>query len=121
LRPLIENRVYGCDDCQLYCPWNKFAQTATVNDFDVRQGLDQRTMLQLFAWSEADFLRRMEGSPIRRIGYEKWLRNLAVGLGNAASEYQGREDIVQALQARLEDSSELVREHVEWALAQHLA
>lgn len=120
-RSLIGNRVYGCDDCQLYCPWNKFAQTATVNDFDVRHGLDQRTMLELFAWSEADFLRRMEGSPIRRIGYEKWLRNLAVGLGNAASEYRGRADIVQALQARLEDSSELVREHVQWALAQHLA
>lgn len=121
LRPLIGNRVYGCDDCQLYCPWNKFAQTATVNDFDVRHGLDQRTMLELFAWSEADFLRRMEGSPIRRIGYEKWLRNLAVGLGNAASEFRGRADIVQALQARLDNSSELVREHVQWALAQHLA
>ena len=119
-RSLIGNRVYGCDDCQLYCPWNKFAQPATLNDFDVRHGLDQRTMLELFAWSEADFLRRMEGSPIRRIGYERWLRNLAVGLGNAASEFKGRADIVNALQTRLDDSSEMVREHITWALAQHL-
>lgn len=119
-RSLIGNRVYGCDDCQLYCPWNKFAQAATLNDFDVRHGLDQRTMLELFAWTEADFLRRMEGSPIRRIGYERWLRNLAVGLGNAASEFKGRADIVNALQARLDDSSEMVREHITWALAQHL-
>lgn len=119
LRPLIGNRVYGCDDCQLYCPWNKFAQKATVDDFDVRHGLDQRSMLELFAWTEADFLRRMEGSPIRRIGYEKWLRNLAVGLGNTAQHVKGRADIVQALQNRLDNASELVREHIEWALAQH--
>lgn len=121
LRSLIGNRVYGCDDCQLYCPWNKFAQKATVDDFDVRHGLDQRSMLELFAWSEADFLRRMEGSPIRRIGYEKWLRNLAVGLGNTAQHVKGRTDIVQALQNRLDDASDLVREHIEWALAQHLS
>ncbi|MFA9274904.1 MAG: tRNA epoxyqueuosine(34) reductase QueG [Candidatus Aquirickettsiella gammari] len=118
-RPLIGNRVYGCDDCQLYCPWNKFAQKATVDDFDVRHGLDHRSMLELFAWSEVEFLRRMEGSPIRRIGYEKWLRNLAVGLGNTAQQAKGRADIVQALQSRLDDTSELVREHIEWALAQH--
>lgn len=121
LRPLIGNRVYGCDDCQLYCPWNKFAQKATVDDFDVRHGLDQRSMLELFAWTEVEFLRRMEGSPIRRIGYEKWLRNLAVGLGNTAQQMKGRADIVQALQNRLDGASDLVREHIEWALAQHQA
>lgn len=121
LRPLIGNRVYGCDDCQLYCPWNKFAQKATVDDFDVRHGLDRRSMLELFAWTESEFLRRMEGSPIRRIGYEKWLRNLAVGLGNTAQHVKGRTDIVQALQNRLDDVSDLVREHIEWALAQHQA
>lgn len=121
LRSLIGNRVYGCDDCQLYCPWNKFAQVAQVEDFDVRHGLDSRSMLELFAWSEAEFLRKMEGSPIRRIGHEKWLRNLAVGLGNAATSMKGDEAIVQALQARLDHPSDLVREHVEWALAQHTA
>jgi len=121
LRSLIGNRVYGCDDCQLYCPWNKFAQVAQVEDFDVRHGLDSRSMLELFAWNEAEFLRRMEGSPIRRIGHEKWLRNLAVGLGNAATSMKGDAAIVQALQARLDHPSDLVREHVEWALAQHTA
>ncbi|MFC0349088.1 tRNA epoxyqueuosine(34) reductase QueG [Undibacterium danionis] len=121
LRSLIGNRVYGCDDCQLYCPWNKFAQVAQVEDFDVRHGLDSRSMLELFAWNEAEFLRRMEGSPIRRIGHEKWLRNLAVGLGNAATSMKGDAAIVQALQARLDHPSDLVREHVEWALAQHAA
>ena len=119
LRPLIGNRVYGCDDCQLFCPWNKFAQVAQVEDFDVRHGLDTRSMLELFAWDEVDFLRRMEGSPIRRIGHEKWLRNLAVGLGNAAASMKANEAIVQTLQARLAHPSHLVREHVEWALAQH--
>ncbi|QJQ05664.1 tRNA epoxyqueuosine(34) reductase QueG [Undibacterium piscinae] len=81
LRPLIGNRVYGCDDCQLYCPWNKFAQRASVNDFEVRNGLDSASMSSLFAWSEAEFMRKLEGSPIRRIGHERWLRNLAVGMG----------------------------------------
>jgi epoxyqueuosine reductase len=121
LRSLIGNRVYGCDDCQLYCPWNKFAQVAQVEDFDVRHGLDSRSMLELFEWNEAEFLRRMEGSPIRRIGHEKWLRNLAVGLGNAATSMKGNAAIVLALQARLDHPSDLVREHVEWALAQHTA
>lgn len=119
LRPLIGNRVYGCDDCQLVCPWNKFAQSAAVNDFDVRHGLDQVRMLHLFSWSEEQFLRMMEGSPIRRIGYECWLRNLAVGLGNAAVAMRGDAAIVAALQDRLTHPSALVREHVEWALAQH--
>jgi epoxyqueuosine reductase len=124
LRPLIGNRVYGCDDCQLHCPWNKFAQTASVNDFEVRNGLDSASMVSLFAWSEAEFMRKLEGSPIRRIGHERWLRNLAVGLGNVATAGAGmRADaaILAALQSRLEHPSEIVREHVLWALAQHQA
>ena len=85
LRPLIGNRVYGCDDCQLACPWNKYAQTSSEPDFDVRHGLDDADLTELFAWSENDFNTRMEGSAIRRIGFERWLRNLAVGLGNAGA------------------------------------
>lgn len=119
LRQAIGNRVYGCDDCQLVCPWNKFAQLAVVDDFAPRHGLDRQTMLALFAWSEEEFLRKMEGSPIRRIGYERWLRNLAVGLGNLASSKKGEAAVVSALQARLSYPSELVREHVIWALQQH--
>jgi epoxyqueuosine reductase len=123
LRPLIGNRVYGCDDCQLFCPWNKFAQASGVDDFNVRHGLDGASMLSLFAWNEAEFMQRMEGSPIRRIGYERWLRNLAVGLGNAAGTDGGRlcgdMQMVAALEARLQHPSELVREHVRWALEQH--
>lgn len=119
LRPLIGNRVYGCDDCQLVCPWNKFAQRSTVDDFQVRNGLDEASMLDLFGWTEAEFLRRMEGSPIRRIGYQRWLRNLATGLGNLAASQPGDPAVLAALQARLDDPSEMVREHVRWALAQH--
>ena len=119
LRPLIGNRVYGCDDCQLFCPWNKFAQRASVNDFEVRNGLDSASMISLFAWTEAEFLRNLEGSPIRRIGHERWLRNLAVGLGNAAASMRADAALVAALQSRLEHPSEIVREHVQWALAQH--
>ncbi|MFZ6771350.1 tRNA epoxyqueuosine(34) reductase QueG [Undibacterium sp. SXout7W] len=119
LRPLIGNRIYGCDDCQLFCPWNKFAQPALVDDFAVRHGLDHARMVHLFAWDEATFLRMMEGSPIRRIGHESWLRNIAVGLGNAASQLRGDPVIVAALQNRLTHSSEVVREHVLWALEQH--
>lgn len=119
LRPLIGNRVYGCDDCQLVCPWNKFAQASAVEDFAVRNGLDNARMVHLFAWSEEQFLRSMEGSPIRRIGHERWLRNLAVGLGNCAATMRGDWEIVAALRARLEHPSEMVREHVVWALAQH--
>src|SRR6266849_6158511 len=85
LRPLIGNRVYGCDDCQAVCPWNRFARISGENDFAVRNGLDRATLVELFAWSEAEFDERMRGSAIRRIGYERWLRNLAVGLGNAPS------------------------------------
>ncbi|MBI3229616.1 MAG: tRNA epoxyqueuosine(34) reductase QueG, partial [Burkholderiales bacterium] len=119
LRPLLGNRIYGCDDCQLICPWNKFAQKSNLPDFDVRHGLDSATMLELFAWSEAEFLRKMEGSAIRRIGHERWLRNLAVGLGNAAQTLAGDAAIIAALQERISHPSELVREHVAWALQQH--
>ncbi|RQQ03765.1 tRNA epoxyqueuosine(34) reductase QueG [Burkholderia stagnalis] len=122
LRPLIGNRVYGCDDCQLVCPWNKFAQAAPVADFDVRHGLDRATLVELFGWSADEFDTRMQGSAIRRIGHECWLRNLAVGLGNALRAPAGRlapgarDAIVAALRAREDDPSPLVREHVEWAL-----
>ncbi|UGQ45560.1 tRNA epoxyqueuosine(34) reductase QueG [Massilia endophytica] len=122
LRPLIGNRVYGCDDCQTACPWNKFAQRATLPDFDERHGLGTAGMVELFGWSEEEFNRRMEGSPIRRIGHERWLRNLAVGLGNAAAlGARGDAAIVAALEARRGHPSELVREHVLWALARHAA
>ena len=111
-RKAIGNRIYGCDDCQLICPWNKFARKATVPDFEPRNGLDSATLVELFAWTEADFEERLQGSPIRRIGYERWLRNIAVALGNA-----GRSpDVETALQARAGHASEMVREHVIWAL-----
>ncbi|BFG72504.1 tRNA epoxyqueuosine(34) reductase QueG [Paraburkholderia terrae] len=122
LRPLIGNRVYGCDDCQLVCPWNKFAQAAPVADFDVRHGLDRASLVELFGWSASDFDTRMQGSAIRRIGYECWLRNLAVGMGNALRAARdtlsadARAAIVDALRQRADDPSPLVREHVEWAL-----
>lgn len=115
LRPLIGNRVYGCDDCQLACPWNRFAVTSAEGDFTVRNGLDQASLVSLFAWSEADFNQRMAGSAIYRIGYVCWLRNLAVGLGNAPTS----DEVMNALHARREHPSELVREHVAWALEQH--
>ena len=115
LRPLIGNRVYGCDDCQLVCPWNTFAQVTDEPDFAVRNGLDSARLVELFGWSETDFDARMAGSAIRRIGYERWLRNLAVGMGNAATD----ESIVAALGARADDPSALVREHVAWALERH--
>lgn len=119
LRSLIGNRVYGCDDCQLHCPWNKFAQRATLDDFEVRNGLDHASMISLFAWTETEFMRKLEGSPIRRIGHERWLRNLAVGLGNAAISLRADPKILLALQSQLHHPSELVREHVAWALQQH--
>jgi epoxyqueuosine reductase len=119
LRPLIGNRIYGCDDCQLVCPWNKFAARAVLPDFDERNGLGDASLAALFGWDEDEFNRRLEGSPIRRIGHERWLRNLAVGLGNAAGSARGDPVIVAALRARAEHPSALVREHVAWALAQH--
>ncbi|MBI3145888.1 MAG: tRNA epoxyqueuosine(34) reductase QueG [Pseudogulbenkiania sp.] len=117
LRPLIGNRVYGCDDCQLVCPWNRFAVPTEEADFAVRHGLDDVTLAELFGWSAEDFAARMAGSPIYRIGFERWSRNLAVGLGNAPST----PEVLAALAARENDPSELVREHVRWALAQHAA
>jgi epoxyqueuosine reductase len=118
LRPLIGNRVYGCDDCQLACPWNRFAQPTGEPDFAVRHGLDDADLVALFGWSEPEFEARMAGSAIRRIGYARWLRNLAVGLGNAPPD----PTIVAALLHRRDDPSPLVREHVAWALArQHQA
>jgi epoxyqueuosine reductase len=101
------------------CPWNKFAQRATVPDFDQRNGLGAASLVELFGWSEEQFEQRLEGSPIRRIGHERWLRNLAVGLGNAAAGAKGDAAIVAALRARAQHPSALVREHVEWALARH--
>jgi epoxyqueuosine reductase len=122
MRPLIGNRVYGCDDCQLVCPWNKFAQAAPVADFDVRHGLDRASLVMLFGWSAHDFDERMQGSAIRRIGHEQWLRNIAVAMGNAlrspALGADERSAIRDALNARTADESGLVREHVEWALRQ---
>jgi epoxyqueuosine reductase len=118
LRPLIGNRIYGCDDCQLVCPWNKFAQCSTLPDFDARQGLSDATLLELWSWSEADFLRSTEGSPIRRIGYRRWRRNLAVALGNAlrAGVDSGIAHALAAISTPADN--DLVAEHVAWALAQ---
>ncbi len=115
LRPLIGNRVFGCDDCQIVCPWNRFARPSDQSDFQPRHGLDNSSLAELFLWSEEEFLQRTEGSPLRRAGYQRWLRNLAVGLGNAPSTIP----VLQALRARQDDPSELVREHVAWALRQH--
>ena len=115
LRPLLGNRIYGCDDCQLVCPWNRFAQLSPLTDFATRHQLDQLTLVELFYWTEAEFAQRMAGSAIYRIGFEQWSRNIAVALGNAPTQ----PDVIQALQQRAADASELVREHVGWALAQH--
>lgn len=112
LRPLMGNRIYGCDDCQLYCPWNRFAKLSAEPDFQVRHGLDSATLVTLFGWSEAEFEHNTAGSAIRRIGHERWLRNIAVALGNA----QASPEIIKALNSRSHHSSALVREHVEWAL-----
>lgn len=114
LRPLIGNRIYGCDDCQLICPWNKFAKPTAEADFAPRNDLDRSSLIDLFAWTEQQFLQRTEGSPIRRIGYQRWLRNIAVALGNASASPAS----FQALRARADDPSELIREHVAWAIQQ---
>lgn len=115
LRSAIGNRVFGCDDCQLICPWNKFSQLSEESDFAPRHGLDNTDLSELFLWSEETFLRNTEGSAIRRTGYEGWLRNLAVGLGNAPSTIP----VLSALRSRQQHPSALVREHVDWALQQH--
>ena len=117
LRPLIGNRIYGCDDCQLVCPWNRFAQMTVEPDFAVRNGLDDVSLAELFAWNEEAFHTRLAGSPIHRIGHEQWLRNIAVALGNASTTPA----VLTALQTRSQHPSELVREHVEWALRRHSA
>ena len=115
LRPLIGNRVYGCDDCQLVCPWNRYARLASVDDFRPRAGLERLPLVEMMAWEEADFLRHTEGTAMRRIGHLQWLRNVAVALGNAPHD----EAVVTALEARAAHPSEMVREHVAWALEGH--
>ena len=115
LRRLVGNRIYGCDDCQLICPWNKFAQRSALPDFDERAGLTGQQLTTLFSWSEDDFLRFTEGSPIRRIGHERWLRNVAVAMGNALHQAHNPA-LRKALNLRADDPSALVREHVAWAL-----
>jgi epoxyqueuosine reductase len=119
LRPAIGNRIYGCDDCQLACPWNRWARRSPLPDFDERAGLGQATLRALWAWDEAEFGRRTEGSAIRRIGWQRWRRNLAVALGNAWRE-QGDEADAQALAAARDSACALVREHIDWALAQRM-
>lgn len=114
-RTAMGNRVYGCDDCQLFCPWNKFAEFSAEEDFTPRENLDAAELVELFAWSEDEFLKKTEGSAIRRIGHERWLRNIAVGLGNARKS----SEVVAALNSRREHPSEIVREHVAWALDRH--
>ncbi|WP_019029179.1 tRNA epoxyqueuosine(34) reductase QueG [Colwellia piezophila] len=115
LRALMGNRIYGCDDCQLICPWNKYAKLSLEHDFQARNNLDDISLLELFAWSEEHFLTVLQGSPIRRIGYQSWLRNIAVALGNAPYS----EGVVDALAAKSLEASELVVEHINWALEQH--
>lgn len=116
-RKLIGNRIFGCDDCQFICPWNKFAHATAEGDFKARHGFDSQQLVDLFAWTEAEFLQRTEGSAIRRIGYECWLRNIAIGLGNAPTA----PEIIAALKARSHYPAELVKEHVAWALQQHIS
>ncbi len=115
LRDAVGNRIFGCDDCQLFCPWNKFATPSRIADFSPRHGLDSPTLVEIFGWSETEWLARTEGSPLRRPGYSGWLRNVAVALGNAPTD----PTVVQALLTRRDDASELVREHVAWALEKH--
>jgi epoxyqueuosine reductase len=115
LRPALGNRIYGCDDCQLVCPWNRYAREAANPDFKARHGLDAPRLAELFAWTKEQFTARMRGSAIHRLGHERWLRNIAVALGNAPATAE----VIAALESRRDDASELVREHVRWALAKH--
>jgi epoxyqueuosine reductase len=115
LRPAIGNRIYGCDDCQLVCPWNRYAREAANPDFKARHRLDAPRLAQLFAWTPAAFEQNMRGSAIRRIGHERWLRNIAVALGNAPTTAE----VLAALESRRNDDSAMVREHVAWALSRH--
>jgi epoxyqueuosine reductase len=116
LRPLIGNRIFGCDDCQLVCPWNRYAQLSAEADFAPRHGLDGARLAELFAWSETEYLQRTEGMALRRTGYRNWLRNIAVALGNVDGDEPARASARNALAARAEDADELVREHVRWSL-----
>ena len=123
LRPLIGNRIYGCDDCQLICPWNKFAQRSALPDFDERAGLTGQQLVTLFDWTEAEFLQMTEGSPIRRIGHERWLRNVAVAMGNAlrslsADDADGHASLQASLGRRADHPGDMVKEHVGWAMSQ---
>lgn len=115
LRPLMGNRIYGCDDCQLFCPWNKFAKTTTIADFKPRHDLKEADLIDLFSWSEETFLKKTEGSAMRRAGYISWLRNIAIALGNAETTKM----VISALRTRQNHESPVVREHVIWALSQH--
>ena len=114
-RSLIGNRVYGCDDCQLHCPWNKFAEISREPDFSIKNGLDDISLIDCFSWSENTFKTKLAGSAIYRIGYTQWVRNIAIGLGNADTT----PEVIAALQARVNDDSAILREHISWALAQH--
>jgi len=114
-RSMIGNRIFGCDDCQLVCPWNKFAKNTEERDFRTRNGLDAPTLIELFNWTEEEFKERTQGSAIRRIGYECWLRNIAVALGNAKTS----NEIIATLNSKKFHPSEMVREHIDWAIAQH--
>ena len=119
LRPAIGNRIFGCDDCQLVCPWNRYARPAASADFSPRHGLDQARLTELFGWSENEWLRRTEGMALRRAGYAGFLRNLAVALGNAPSTAEGGAEVRTALASRAEHPDDMVREHLQWALARH--
>lgn len=114
LRPLIGNRIFGCDDCQIVCPWNRFAKVATESGFTPRHQLKTAQLLELFAWSEEEYVQKTEGSPLKRAGYDSWLRNIAIALGNAPAS----SDIMAALQTRYSTATRLVQEHIKWAITQ---